>query len=290
MGYMTNRPNVLPRWAYLFTQFTVLLTYLRLLVLPVNQSILHDYPVAVSFFEPRVMLSFLFLLMLFLLGFYLFLLSRIKKRELRLIAFGIFWFFIAHLVESSIIPLTITIQEHRMYLPSIGIFMALSGVFFLIVRNVKSYQHIFVSVAIIISIIFSAVTYKRNIVWRSKQSFWGDVIKKAPDNPVGYSNLGAALLEQGMIDEAMKYLEKAGKIGPVSISSQYNLGQIYMKKGLYEKALLHFNLALRLQPNNFRLHYGLGRCYRELGHIEKALKHIEYSLRLNPFGQTPMIK
>ena len=140
MDAVTARPNLLPRWAYLFTQFTVLVTYLRLLLLPLNQSILYDYPVAVSFFDPKVMFSFLLLLMFFLLGVYLFLVSRISTRELRLVAFGIFWFFIAHLVESSIIPLTITIQEHRMYLPSIGLFLAFSTAACLYSEKVRCLQ------------------------------------------------------------------------------------------------------------------------------------------------------
>ncbi|MBI4374596.1 MAG: tetratricopeptide repeat protein, partial [Deltaproteobacteria bacterium] len=50
---------------YLFTQFRVIVTYLRLLVLPINQRLDYDYPIYHSFFQPAVFIPFLFLLGLF---------------------------------------------------------------------------------------------------------------------------------------------------------------------------------------------------------------------------------
>ena len=51
--------------AYLFTQFRVIVTYIRLLFFPVNQTIDYDYPIYHSLFDPPVLLSFLFLAALF---------------------------------------------------------------------------------------------------------------------------------------------------------------------------------------------------------------------------------
>jgi len=45
----------------------------------------------------------------------------------RLIAFGIIWFFLALSVESSFIPIEDVIFEHRLYLPSIGTFIAFTA-------------------------------------------------------------------------------------------------------------------------------------------------------------------
>ena len=46
---------------YFFTQFRVIVTYIRLLFLPVNQNLDYDYPIYHSFLDPGVLLSFLFL-------------------------------------------------------------------------------------------------------------------------------------------------------------------------------------------------------------------------------------
>ena len=61
----------IPRWSYFFTQFRVIVTYIRLLFLPINQNLDYDYPLFHSFFEPNVFLSFLFLLSIWGLGVYL---------------------------------------------------------------------------------------------------------------------------------------------------------------------------------------------------------------------------
>jgi hypothetical protein len=95
----------LSRTDYLFTQFRVIVTYLRLLVLPINQNLDYDYPIYRSFFNPQVLLSFFFLLGWGALGIYLIYRSRVSDRALRFIAFGIFWFFITLSVESTIIPI-----------------------------------------------------------------------------------------------------------------------------------------------------------------------------------------
>jgi len=48
----------------------------------------------------------------------------------RLTAFGIFWFFMTLSVESSIIPIADVIFEHRLYLPSVGFFIAITSALF----------------------------------------------------------------------------------------------------------------------------------------------------------------
>jgi len=106
---------------YLLTQFNVLLTYIRLLFLPINQNLDYDYPVAHSLFEPFTNNLFhlptvvSLLVLAAIVAFAVYMLPRS-----RLIAFGIFWFFLTASVESSIIPIRDVIFEHRVYLPSAG--------------------------------------------------------------------------------------------------------------------------------------------------------------------------
>ncbi|MBI4412380.1 MAG: hypothetical protein HY541_07855, partial [Deltaproteobacteria bacterium] len=109
----------LSRTDYLFTQFRVIVTYLRLLVLPINQNVDYGYPAYHSLFEPTVFASFLLLLSLFTPAVYL--LFRPKSGTapvqgnvqsstlnfelltlnfpLRLVSFGILWFFITLSIE-----------------------------------------------------------------------------------------------------------------------------------------------------------------------------------------------
>jgi hypothetical protein len=103
----------LSRGDYLITEFRVIVTYLRLLVLPIDQNLEYDYPVFRSFTDPQVLSSFLLLLSIALLALYLLVRSRTGERDAAVVAFGIFWFFITLSVESSIVPIPMLINEYR---------------------------------------------------------------------------------------------------------------------------------------------------------------------------------
>jgi hypothetical protein len=61
----------IPRWDYLVTQMRVITTYIRLIFLPVNQNLDYDYPVYRSLFDPPVLMSFLFLVVIAGFGVYM---------------------------------------------------------------------------------------------------------------------------------------------------------------------------------------------------------------------------
>ena len=111
------------RQDYLLTQFRVIMTYLRLLILPIRQNLDYDYPIYHSFLDPAVWLSFFFLLLL--VGSALYLLVKVRPSS-PLISFGILWFFLTLSIESSIIPIADVIFEHRLYLPSVGAFLVMA--------------------------------------------------------------------------------------------------------------------------------------------------------------------
>src|SRR5208283_2757410 len=104
------------------TQFRVIVTYLRMLFFPTGLGLDYEYPVFRSFFDLHVMLSFIFLATFFGLGVYLVVKPKVGALEaakdgnkgnspilrsldlpsLRLVGFGILWFFITLSVESII--------------------------------------------------------------------------------------------------------------------------------------------------------------------------------------------
>ena len=114
---------------YLLTQFRVMVTYIRLVFLPLNQNLDYDYPVSKSIFELPVLISFLFLITI------LFCAKRLFSKY-RLVSFSIFWFFLTLLPESSLLPIKDVIFEHRLYLPLVGysIFLV-SGIYYILGKN-----------------------------------------------------------------------------------------------------------------------------------------------------------
>ncbi len=248
----------IPRLDYLFTQFRVLVTYLRLLVLPINQNLDYDYPVFISFFTPAVFLSFVVLVAL--LGFAFYLSGvRIKsagnaplaRPELRLIAFGIFWFFLTLAVESTFIPIADVIFEHRLYLPSIGVAVAMATVIILAREKTISFcgGKIPMIAAAMIIIALTLATWQRNQVWQNEVSLWGDVARKSPGKHRPWFNLGTHLMtDSGQPEEAIPALLQAVARDPGHAESWHNLGSSYLMIGRPGEAIMPLRTAVRLKP------------------------------------------
>jgi tetratricopeptide (TPR) repeat protein len=273
-----------PRWQYLVTQFTVIVTYIRLLFMPVNQNLDYGYFPYGSFLAPQVLFSFLFLLSL--LSFALWFYHRTRKSDgaLRLIPFGLLWFFITVSVTSSVVPTANLIFEHRAYLPSVGVFLAVTAGVFLLVKRLENKKATVFAVSSFVLILFvlSYAAHARNNVWESKISLWEDVVRKSPGNAKGYNNLGNEYRNKGIMDRAIASYKEAVRLMPGYAEAHNNLGVAYGFMGLIESAAGHFQKAVELDPDFADAHFNLALTYLEKNLPDLARKEFEAVLRLNP--------
>ncbi len=313
--------KVFSQGEYFFTQFRVIITYLRLLFFPVNQNILYDYPVFKSFFDLPVFFSFAFLALFFGLGVYMIIGDRqwatgdgIKTKDkednplpaihfspdLRVMGFGILWFFITLSVESSIIPIPMLIDEYRVYLPSVGLIITVVAGAFLIkkrVQSLKSGKVIIVSLVLVLGVL-SIATYHRNGVWGDEIRLWEDTAKKSPRIALAHNNLGVSYQSRNMYDKAMEHYLIAIKLSPDSVEARnnlefvskslnmaeghYNLGIIYQARNMYDKAMEHYLIAIKLKPDYAEAHNNLGSIYQALNMPDKAMEHCLIAINLRP--------
>ena len=171
---------------YLYTEFRVVLTYIRLLFLPVNQNFDYEFRLSSSILEWDTLLSLLTIIALIIYAFLL-------RRRSPIVAFGILWFFLTLMPTSSFVPVVDVIFEHRVYMPSIGFalvaaFCILKGIDLLKGSMIlKSSWN--VAAGTVTLLLLAGMTYatiERNRVWESKMSLWSDVVKKSPGKP-GFS-------------------------------------------------------------------------------------------------------
>lgn len=270
----------IPRLHYLLTQLPVIATYLRLLILPVNQNLDYDYPIYTTFFTPPVFLSFLPLAGLFTWALYLFWRtratrsfapdhgSRITDRDgnpspltphssrladdpsVRMIAFGLCWFFLTLSVESSFVPLPDLIFEHRLYLPMAGIAAAAAVMILILVQRTSALLagRLPLIAAAVIILALTGATWQRNRVWRSEVSLWADVTRKSPGKARPWYNLGTHLTDSGRPAEAIPPLMRAVSIDPQFADAWHNLGRAYLLTNHVAEALPSLRAAVRLDP------------------------------------------
>ena len=275
---------------YLTTQFRVVMTYLRLLLFPVNQNLDYDYPLFRTFWDPQVVLSSLCLGGI--LSGAIYLLYRSSRTAgsdrwgYRVIAFGVFWFFVTLSVESSVIPIADVINEHRLYLPSIGFFLAAGAGAALIRTRLADRSTVvagaFIPLLVIAVTGLSLAAYARNGVWRDAQTLWEDVVKKSPAKVRPRYNLGEVYLNQGRFADAIREFQTALRLAPDQAQSHYNLGMAYQKQGRLEDAVGQYQRALALDPKLVKAHHNLGAIYQQRGYLDDAIREYKTAIGLNP--------
>jgi tetratricopeptide (TPR) repeat protein len=278
---------------YLLTQFKVILTYFRLLFIPLNQNLDYDYGFARSLFELPVLFGVLFLVLI------VFIAIRSFKRQ-KLISFAIFWFFLTLLPESSIIPLKDAIFEHRLYLPMVSYSIFLVTVMYYIIGK----KSMFGMAIILVMLInwYALLTYTRNIDWLNAVTLWDDTVRKSPHKPRPYFNRGLAYADAGEYKKAfsdfskslMLYYKQIGKnqdysqdykkliMLDQSYAELFNfLGVQYAGINLPEHATILFKKSIEIYPSNIQYYANLCAAYGELKRYKDAIRIGEKGIALN---------
>lgn len=274
------------RTDYFVTQFRVIVTYLRLMFLPVNQNFDYDYPLLGSLFNAEAALSLALLCLVIGAGLYLFRRSGGAAAEglfLRIAAFGIFWFFMTISVESSVIPTNDLIFEHRFYLPSFGAFAAVSCLTaFFLHRRPRTLKAVGIAFIVIV-MLFSFAAFQRNGVWSDDIGLWQDVIRKSPEKARPYNELGRAFFNAGKDREAIEAFDKALVLNPAYDWAHYNRGLSLYKLGRYEDALLSLTAAAASGLRTAEVFNNIGALYYKKGLSDDAMNYFVLALSENPF-------
>jgi len=259
--------------------------------LPNRLSIQHDILISTSLFKPWTTLpSMVLILLLIGIGVY-----QVRKRPL--VAFGIFFFFLNHLIESTLIPLEL-IFEHRNYLPSLFLFWPISdGIKQLIDYYRPMRRTIYVMMAsfpALLLMVFGSGTYIRNMAWATEKSLWEDAAQKAPQSSRPYYRLAEYYSKSGRLDLAAALLKKGfplrhqlPKQGQVLYYN--NMGNILRKKQAYEQAVRYFKTALEIQPTFTTVRENLLLALIESNQWGEASKQVDILIS-NPYSNSVYLR
>jgi tetratricopeptide (TPR) repeat protein len=257
---------------YLLTQPSVFWTYLRLTILPLHQNLDYNYPVTITPGFSSLM-GILFIAGLLALTLRLF-------RRFRLVSFGICFFILSLLPESSIIPLEDIIFEHRLYLPIAGFCFFMAGALFYLL--IPSRRKMLIAASVLLIISYSVLTFERNKVWKNEFSLWSDVISKSPGKARGYLYLCSSCLEVGKNDEAIPWCNKALQIDPLFPRANYNLGNAYANIGKNKEAIEAYRKEIKINPGFLEAYNNLAALYTDSGKVEEAIGLWSMVVQINP--------
>lgn len=301
--------NILERF---LTFLKSIIEYLKITFLPINLHMVRRFDAVKGIFDPYV-IAFL---LIFILSTYL--VIRYRKNR-RLVLFGLLWFFILLLPQSSLIFPTI-LAEHFLYLPCIGIFLVLGILLESIWQRRKSFAFAILGIWILF---YSSLTAINNINWKDQLSFYTWTLSFSPDSyNINYSlanyyadtgqfdlaieqyrkvmqmsrrekdkatllaamhhNIGTMLSRKGLADEAEKEYIKSIELDPKLIDNYNDLGCLYINRAEYAKAEEIFDSALKVNPKSEKIYYNLGVLYAQKNDYEKARALWKKALELNP--------
>ncbi len=304
VGLADSADRVSSRWIYIVTQFRVLLIYLRLLFIPVRQTIYYDLHPTVSLFRGAALFPALALASFVALAVRLIRVNRI-------ISFGIFFFLLSLVPTSSLVVLLPLVSEHHLYLALAGFAWAIPVMLGRFCRG-----RWFGITGALIVFCMALLTYARNLVWLTPLTLWRDALSKAPHLASLHDSMASVYIERGEYGAAVRESRKAFELDPGFNASQ-NLWAAYHNLGRYDAAAeiarrridlfpgsadAHVALALTLierkeeeaaqgellraialDPDLPRAHLLLGNLYGRAGETKRAEKELRESIRLAPY-------
>jgi tetratricopeptide (TPR) repeat protein len=265
------------RIAYAQTQLWVWLHYLRLFVLPVGLSADTDLTLIPAWYDTRVLAGACALAALAWVA-----LRCARAPRAWPVTFGLAWFAIGLLPTSSVIPLAEPLNEHRVFLPYIGLVLsAVWGGRLLLAERVRRTSAIVaLCVAVLLGLAFG--THVRNRAWLTSEGLWADVTAKSPGNGRGWMNYGLALMARGAYARARDCYERAALLTPSYWALETNRGIVEDALGNPAAAESHFKRAIELGPGQPDAHYFFARWLARAGRGPEAAEHLETALRLSP--------
>jgi tetratricopeptide (TPR) repeat protein len=243
---------------YFLAQGTVILRYLRQLLLPWGFSVDPDIRITTG---PLAYAAWLAILAL----------AWLVSHRLSRTHAG-FWFvggLLLLLPSSSIFPAADLAADRRMYLPLI----AFSAVLGIAAASIKPRELVVIGLAVL-----ACLSIQRTLVWRTEVSLWTDAAAKAPGKIRPKIQLARALGGA----EGLAILAQAKRIAPDDPKIPSEEGRIALSLSKPQDALVAFGRALALDPSNAAAHSNRGVALFMLGQKDAARIDFERALSINP--------
>ena len=265
----------------------VIVRYLELMLIPIGYSLQHyvapeDSVLSLSFLGPLALLVAMVV--------------AVWLVRSRVLAFAGVWFFIWLLPPlaglRSFEP-QYFVQERYLYLPSIGICLALAmGVEWLAARRPLNFSGVKVAAVAAASllVIWSVVSIKQNRVWNDTLSLLRHSAATNPTSPQAHVTLSTEYYIQGKRQEAEEETRKALELEPSCLDAIINLSQFAYNAGQLDPAIEYLEQARDAvgegpQRRGYlaRVHHDLGMLYAEQKKPDLAESCLKQSVEILPY-------
>ena len=281
LGHAVGEP-VRPLWTQVMTQMKALVYYVSLMVTPIHLNVEHAFAESLHLDATTVLAALLAASLAIILW-------RSRSRRLQFACLGS----LCLLGPSTLVPLNVLVNEHRLY-PVLGLLIpALAGGLHLSIwrdrlssrsaaqgtdsggvdssgadtpRAGGARGYFFVAALLVLAVLSS----QRVEVWCSDLSLWTDAVAKGPAMYRSHMHLGGALEDLGEIAAARTSFSRAVELAPGNEQVHYNLANAQRALGDTLAALRSYEQSLRLKPDFVDAAINLAALHRETGDASMA--------------------
>ncbi len=228
----------------LFTQARVVPAYVALFILPAGLCVDRYVRVSETPWEAGVVLGVILIVALLVAAW------RLRHRR-PLVSLGLTWFFLALAPTSSVIPLNVVMNEHRLYLPGIGVEFLVAA----LLRRGGLRPWLVGTLAVVACV----VTMSRNRDWRDSYRLWESTVAVSPQSPGAWNSLGVQRGARGEFEGAVEAYQNAIRLNPRAWNATFNMGTLQLRRGRETGQVEHFataerwlNRSLEIEPRSQR--------------------------------------
>ena len=159
--------------------------------------------------------------------------------------------------------------ENRLYIPIIGLVIALCRVFLILLESDRKRWMLFVPMAAIV-IACGVGSYLRLPIWQDSETMWNDAIEKAPDEASIYFNLAGYYFDREDYEKTAALMEQYLKLNPEDFLGYSKLRQTYVLAYRNDKAIEVCKRLIARTPSNPHRYIELAKFFEQLTDYDSA--------------------
>jgi tetratricopeptide (TPR) repeat protein len=120
--------------------------------------------------------------------------------------------------------------------------------------------------------------------WKGAEEEFREAIRINPNYAPAHHFFADYLKAMGRFDEALRQIEKAQELDPLSLAINTGVGHVLYLSGQYDKAIEQYRRAVELDPSFMVTHVWFGRPYLEKGMYAEAIAELQTAVKLSGEG------
>ena len=178
-------------------------------------------------------------------------LVALSWRRAPLVAAGVAWFaFVVLPVSNLFFPIGIMLAERTLYLPSVGLSLAVAGAGGLLLSRHSQASRLVALPAAVVLLLMAGRTWTRTPTWESSATVMADLAAEHPESFRVQWIVADRLLREGRREEGLARLRLALDMMPAHYQLRFQYGRALLDAGRMSEAAAQLDMARRLIPEH----------------------------------------